>query len=258
MPATWDPDRYLRFADERSRPFFDLVGQVSAADPGHVVDLGCGPGQLTASLATRWPSAVVVGVDSSADMIRAAQAQVADRLRFIQADIASWLPEQPVDVIVSNATLQWVPNHRALFPTLLDRLSDVGWLAFQVPGNFDAPSHVLLHELCADSRFVAATRHLERPSAFGAQTYLSDLANLGCRVDAWETIYLHVLHGPDPVFDWISGTGARPVLQALDTDLRNEFEAEYRALLREAYPRSDCGTVLPFRRVFVVAQRGEV
>ncbi len=257
MPATWDPHRYLRFADERSRPFFDLVGQVDAAGPAHVVDLGCGPGQLTASLAARWPTAAVDGIDSSAEMIQAAQAHVADRVRFVRADIVSWSPEQPVDVIVSNAAFQWVPGHRALLPGLLDQLADDGWLAFQVPGNFDAPSHVLLHGLCADSRFVAATRHLERPSAYDAQTYLEDLADLGCRVEAWETTYLHVLQGPDPVFSWISGTGARPVLQALDVGLRAQFEAEYRAMLREAYPRHDLGTVLPFRRIFVVAQKGQ-
>jgi trans-aconitate 2-methyltransferase len=258
--ARWSPATYLRFADERSRPFYDLTGRVDATDLSTVVDLGCGPGQLTASLAERWPHASIHGVDSSAEMVEAAGAHAADHVTFTCADLVDWRPPAPADLIVSNATLQWVPNHRALIPSLLDRLAPGGWLAFQVPGNFGEPSHTLLHDLAADPRFADATRDVERPAAFDAATYLSDLAALGCRVDAWETTYLHVLTGPDPVFGWISGTGARPVLQALDPARREQFEAEYRAALREAYPQrpelgADGGTVLPFRRVFVVAQR---
>lgn len=256
MTATWNPDIYLRFADERARPFHDLVARVGASAPSAVADLGCGPGQLTASLATKWPTADVTGIDSSTEMVDAAQVLAGERVHFTQADLRGWTPERPVDVIVSNATLQWVPDHRPALPALLDRLTDDGWLAFQVPANFDEPSHVLLHTLAADPRFEAATRCVERPSAYDAATYLSDLVALGCRVDAWETTYLHVLAGPDSVFRWISGTGARPVLQALDDEQRTVFETDYRAMLREAYPPQDFGTVLPFRRVFVVAQKG--
>lgn len=141
---------------------------------------------------------------------------------------------------------------------LLDLVASVapgGWLAFQVPGNFGEPSHQLLRALAAESRYADATRGVQYPAALDAKTYLSDLAGSGCRVDAWETTYLHVLSGDDAVFRWISGTGARPVLQALDNEQRAAFAAEYRAALRAAYPASDYGTVLPFRRVFVVAQR---
>jgi trans-aconitate 2-methyltransferase len=260
--ASWSPSSYLRFADERSRPFYDLTARIDAVSPTTVVDLGCGPGQLTASLADRWPSARIHGVDSSAAMVDAASAHAGDRVEFTRADLADWRPPVPADVVVSNATLQWVPHHRSLLPGLLERLAPGGWLAFQVPGNFDEPSHTLLHDLASDPRFAAATRGVERPAAFDAATYLSDLTALGCRVDAWETTYLHVLTGPDPVFRWISGTGARPVLQALDVRQREQFETEYKAALRAAYPQrpelgegDGGGTVLPFRRVFVVAQR---
>jgi trans-aconitate 2-methyltransferase len=150
-----------------------------------------------------------------------------------------------------------VPGHLDLLPGLVDSLSPGGWLAIQVPGNFDEPSHLLLHELAADSRFAAATSGLERPVASDGETYLSVLLETGCRVEAWETTYLHVLSGPDPVFRWISGTGARPILQALGPALRAEFEAEYKQLLRAAYPAGRHGTVLPFRRVFAVAQKEE-
>jgi trans-aconitate 2-methyltransferase len=188
-------------------------------------------------------------------MIQRARELAGGRLAFEVADLVEWSPDRPVDVVVSNATLQWVPNHRALLPRLVSRLAPGGWLAFQVPGNFAEPSHVILHALASDPRFAGSTSDLERPDAFGPEVYLRDLGDLGLRVDAWETTYLHVLGGEDPVFTWISGTGARPVLQALPAEQREVFVAEYKERLRAAYPRHSFGTVLPFRRVFVVAQR---
>jgi trans-aconitate 2-methyltransferase len=254
--SDWDPDRYLRFADERSRPFFDLVSQVRAEAPERVVDLGCGPGHLAVALAERWPTAAVVGVDSSAAMIdKARRTQNHPRVGFEQADVRDWRPDEPVDVIVTNATLQWLPDHRELLGGFVDALRPGGWFAMGVPGNHDAPSHALLRELAADPRFAAHTAGVERPAAAAAEDYLADLAGLGCTVDAWETTYLHVLEGEDPVFTWISGTGARPVLQALPSTLRSEFESRYQAALRSAYPTRPYGTVLPFRRVFAVARK---
>ncbi|HYP44406.1 MAG TPA: trans-aconitate 2-methyltransferase [Propionibacteriaceae bacterium] len=254
--ATWDPEAYLQFADERGRPFFDLTLRVLADRPGLVVDLGCGPGHLTATLAERWPQARVHGLDSSVEMIQRAQRLRTAQVTYAVADIAQWRPSEQVDVLVSNATFQWVPGHRQLLPRMVGALAPAGWLAFSVPGNFDQPSHRLLRELAADARFADHTRSVAYPMAFDAASYLGDLAALGCRVEAWETTYLHVLSGGDPVFRWISGTGARPVLQSLPEGRRAEFEDEYKALLRQAYPAQLHGTVLPFRRVFVVAQRG--
>ena len=254
MPS-WNPSTYLQFDHERSRPFLDLVTQVKTSEARRVVDLGCGPGQLTATLADRWPNADVQGVDSSAEMIQRAREHVTSRVSFSVQDLREWRPEHPVDVLVSNATLQWVPGHRQLLPRLVDSLSPSGWLAIQVPGNFDEPSHRLLHELAAEPQFADVTRKVERPVAFDPTTYLRDLTATGCTVDVWETTYLHVLSGPDPVFRWISGTGARGVLQALPDELRLTFETEYRALLRDAYPEESFGTLLPFRRVFAVAQK---
>jgi trans-aconitate 2-methyltransferase len=253
--AQWDPLAYLEFAGERSRPFFDLVARVGASAPRHVVDLGCGPGQLTAALAQRWPHAEIQGVDSSAEMIERAITHGGQKLSFSVSDLRPWRPATPVDVLVSNATLQWVPRHRELLPGWVEALAPSGWIAFQVPGNFAEPSHRLLHQLAADRRFAAATAGVEAPAADDAATYLADLAALGCSVEAWETTYLHVLVGPDPVFRWICGTGARPILQALPDGLRAEFVAEYQAMLRDAYREQSFGTVLPFRRIFVVAQR---
>lgn len=253
---TWDPECYLAFAGERGRPFVDLLARVDAEDPGSVVDLGCGPGNLTRLLRQRWPRAEVAGVDSSEEMIGAARRDVSG-VAFEVADLRKWTPAARVDVLVSNATLQWVPGHLDLLPRLLRAITPGGRLAFQVPGNFGEPSDTLRDELAAREPYAAHTADVALPEAHDPATYLTALADLGCAVDAWETTYLHVLTGQDPVFAWVAGTGARPTLQALPVDLRPGFERELRSRLRAAYPARDVGGVpavlLPFRRVFVVA-----
>lgn len=258
MPHTWDPDRYLTYADERGRPFVELLVRVRADWPDTVVDLGCGPGNLTALLAGRWPHAHVVGLDSSPEMVAKAR-ELGGGVRFHVADLRDWVASGPpdrgkVDVLVSNATLQWIPGHLELLPALVDRVAPGGWLAFQVPGNFDEPSHTLRDELAAEAPYAEHASGVAVPSSHDPAVYLDALARLGCTVDAWETTYLHLLTGPDPVFTWVSGTGARPTLQALPGDLRPAFEAEFKRRLAAAYPQHEYGVVLPFRRIFVVAQ----
>ncbi|HET6698053.1 MAG TPA: trans-aconitate 2-methyltransferase [Nocardioidaceae bacterium] len=258
MPTThrWDPERYLQYADERGRPFADLLGRVGADRPSRVVDLGCGPGNQTALLAERWPEAAVTGIDASPEMIARARATAdsSSSLAFEVADLRTWRPEQPVDVLLSNATLQWVPGHLDLLPGLVEHVAPGGWIAFQVPGNFDAPSHAIRRDLAGEAPYAPYLDDVAFPAAHDAATYLAALAGLGCTVDAWETTYLHVLTGEDAVFTWVSGTGARPTLQALPDDLRPGFEEEFKARLRAAYPEQAHGVVLPFRRVFVVAR----
>ncbi len=219
---SWDPERYLAYADERGRPFADLLARVGATEAARVVDLGCGPGNLTGLLARRWPTAEVVGVDSSAPMVDRARAAGVPGVRFEVGDLRAWRADGPVDVLVSNATLQWVPGHLDLLAALVGQLAPGGWLAVQVPGNFDEPSHVIRRELAAETPYAAHTAGVAVPDAFGPEVYLRRLLDLGCAVDAWETTYLHLLTGEDPVFTWVSGTGARPTLQALPADLRAE------------------------------------
>jgi trans-aconitate 2-methyltransferase len=249
---SWDPERYLTYADERGRPFVELLARVAAEDPARVVDLGCGPGNLTRLLADRWPRARVTGVDSSPEMVE--RARHVPGVTWQVGDVRTWRPAEPVDVLVSNATLQWVPGHLDLLPRLVAHVAPGGWLAFQVPGNFDEPSHVIRRELASEPPYAEHTAGVASPAAFGPEVYLDALVALGCEVDAWETTYLHVLTGEDPVFTWVSGTGARPTLQALPDELRGDFESELKARLRKAYPAGPAGVVLPFRRVFVVAR----
>ncbi len=252
----WDPAQYLRFGDERSRPFFDLVGRIPAADPRSVVDLGCGPGQLTATLADRWPAARVLGVDSSAEMIEQAAAHTTDRVGFTLGDLTAWAPAEPVDVVVSNATLQWVDGHDALLPALAGMVRPGGWLAFQVPGNFTSPSHLAIAEQVRSPHWQGRIDPavLDRPRSFEPAHYLEVLLDAGLEADVWETTYLHRLSGPDPVFNWVKGTALRPVLAALRPADVAAFEDELAARLRDVYPAGRHGTTFPFRRIFAVAR----
>jgi trans-aconitate 2-methyltransferase len=253
----WNPDTYLRFQAERDRPFYDLLAQVSADSFTHIADLGCGTGHLTAELARRWPAAQVTGTDSSAEML--AQAPELSNLRFVQAELQTWNPPQPTDLLISNSALQWVPGHPDLIPRLAAHVSPGGVFAFQVPGNFGAPSHLLLAELRTEPRWQALLGPPERGpnslSSLDPQHYAQLLAGLGFRVNAWETTYLHLLPGENAVLDWVRGTALRPVLSVLTPADAADFEAEYGRRLRAAYPAGPAGTPFPFRRVFVVAQR---
>jgi trans-aconitate 2-methyltransferase len=252
----WDPEQYGRYADERGRPFHDLLTRVRADQPRRVVDLGCGPGTLTALLADRWPDAVVDGLDSSAAMIAEADRLTTGRLTFRVGDVVDWMPPADADVVVSNATLQWVPGHRELVAKWAAALPAGGWLAFQVPGNFAAPAHRLMRELAGSPRWAAQLAGVLRHHDAVAEPaeYARLLHASGLLADVWETTYLHVLTGADPVLDWLRGTGLRPVLAVLNETDGEQFSAALAARLREAYPPGDAGTIFPFRRIFAVGR----
>ncbi|MGW6015714.1 trans-aconitate 2-methyltransferase [Streptomyces sp. NPDC055210] len=263
---TWDPGQYLRHAEHRARPFAELLGRVPAlpGEPARIADLGCGPGNVTVQLVERWPGAYVTGYDNSPEMLARAEEHAGPTaggggLDFAHADLTQWAPTETYDLIVSNAALQWVPGHLEAFEAWLDAVAAGGTFAFQVPDNIDAPLHALMRELAASPRWKGRLGGvLRRPdSVHEPLVYLDRLARLGCEVDVWRTTYLQILEGEDAVLDWSKGTGMRPALTALadDPEARDAFTAEYRDLLRTAYPTAPYGTVLPFRRLFVVARK---
>lgn len=253
--SQWNPELYLRFEDERTRPAHDLVANIPVRDPKRIVDLGCGPGNSTAVLKRRWPAAEVIGVDNSPAMIAAAT-KADPSGRWLPGDAATWTPAEPVNVLFSNATLQWVPGHAAVIPHLFRQVAAGGVLAVQMPAHFDSPLHRLMERIAdrpgwKGNPSAAKTALRVEPPEF----YYDLLTPIASRVDIWLTEYHHVLSDPAAIVTWIRGTGLRPFLAALADDAeRTEFERLLLDETTQAYPRRADGKVLfPFRRLFVVA-----
>lgn len=253
----WDPSQYAKYADHRSRPFHELVARVDAREPRLVYDLGCGSGELTSTLADRWPGAQVVGVDNDPAMLAKAADHAGERLRFVDGDLTDFLPPTDADVVVSNAAYQWVDGNAHQLRMIASRLPAGGWLAVQVPGNFAAPSHVAIRGLIGEPQWQERTGglRLREDPVLDAAAYGDLLAAEGLRVDTWETTYNQVLDGDDPVLEWVKGTALRPALDVLDADGQAELIEALRPRLRAAYPRTAAGTVFPFRRIFAVGHR---
>lgn len=253
----WDPDVYLDFADHRGRPFYDLLARVAAKDPRRVVDLGCGPGNLTGQLARRWPDAVVEALDSSPEMVDAARERGVDAS---VGDVRTWAPQPDTDVVLSNAAMHWVPEHDELFVRWTGRLAAGSWIAIQMPGSFETASHAAVRAVARRENYANKLRDdvFREGTVVGSPTHYAELLiDAGCTVDAWETTYIHRLTGEHPVLDWISGTALRPVGEQLNEQEYQQFRDDLIPLLAEAYPpRPDGTTFYPFRRVFFVAQVG--
>lgn len=252
---TWDPDRYLRFADHRSRPGLELIARMPDVEARTVVDLGCGTGNLTARLAERWPDASVVGIDSSAEMIERARRDHPE-LTWYVGDITAWDPEEPIDVAYSSATLHWLDDHAEVFRRLRSLLADGGVLAVQMPDNWAAPTHRIPAEVLDEGEWPDAAR-----SAL-MRDRLSDPASYArwvqpAEVDLWRTTYYQQLSGEDPVWTWVTGSLLRPVLAALEGSDRERFVEICRTRYAEVYPADADGvTTLPFSRLFLVARAG--
>lgn len=264
--AAWDPKQYQLFGDHRGRPFRDLVARIPKEAPRLVVDLGCGPGDLTLTLAARWPEARVIGIDNSPEMLEQARATDADgRVEWLELAAEDWDPtayDAPVDVLVTNATLQWVPTHLRLIPDWVRALAPGGVFAMQVPSNFSAPSHRLMREVAfRQPRAEELRSTLDRADAVAMpETYAALLLDVTPVVDVWETTYQQVMpvgpEGSHPVLEWVKGTGLRPVLGVLTGEAEREaFLAEYENELETAYPRRHFGVLFAFSRIFAIAQK---
>jgi trans-aconitate 2-methyltransferase len=251
----WDPTTYLTFADHRGRPFHDLVSRIAVTAPKRVVDLGCGPGNQTETLTRRWPDAAVEGTDTSVEMVEAARAR---GINVRVEDIHDWQPEPDIDVVLTNAVLQWVPDHQELLSRWAGELSSGSWFGMQVPGNFAAPSHVLIRNIAESPEWradLADVRLRQEDTVARPAEYAALFVDAGCEVDAWETTYSQRLTGDDPVLDWVTGTALRPIKAALDEERWDRFLGQLGPRLRAAYPaRADGTTWFEFRRVFVVAR----
>lgn len=253
---SWDPNTYLAFGGERTRAAAELVARIDCTAPRLIADLGCGPGNSTALLASRWPDAIIDGLDNSAAMLAKAR-ESGVSARWIEADAATWTPDETYDLIYANATLHWLRDHAMLVPRLVSFLSAGGVLAFQVPRNFREPSHAIMQALAAEPRWAAKLAGVgDWWNVLEPDSYYNILEPFCTDVDIWETRYLQVLEGEDAVYRWVLGTGLRPYADALEGAERESFLDEYRTRAARAYPqRTDGVTLFPFQRLFCVARK---
>jgi trans-aconitate 2-methyltransferase len=261
---TWSAQQYLAFEDQRTRPVRDLLAAVPAIEARTALDIGCGPGNSTEVLAARFPRATVSGFDSSPDMIAAARKRL-PALRFEVLDLKGWLepaapgsaPDAALDVLLANAVLQWVPDHAALFPALAAKLASGGCLAVQVPDNLDEPVQKLMREIADEGpwRGKLAGADGARVPIQSAEWYYRLLRAHYSRVDIWRTTYYHPLAGANEIVEWFKGTGLRPFLDPLNSRERAEYLARYAERLARLFPAQSGEVLLPFPRLFMVAQR---
>jgi len=253
--VSWNPAQYLKFSGERMRPAVDLLARVPAASPASVADLGCGAGNLAPLLLARWPDARLTGVDSSPEMLERARA-AHPQAQFVQGDIGAWQPAQPVDVLYSNAALHWLDDHERLFPALLDKVAAGGWLAVQMPRNFNAPSHTSITETIEQGPWRARLEPVLRREPVAAPGFYWRLLEPRCaELQVWETEYLQVLEGENPVAEYTKGTWLKQFLDRLEGAERDAFEAAYRKRVLAWYPpQVDGRTLFAFRRLFLVAR----
>lgn len=257
--ARWDPAQYRRFSAARLRPALELLAAIDHPAPRVIHDVGCGTGEIARKLANRWPSARVIGSDTSAEMLAEASRRPS-RVEWIECDVRDWAPDPPPDIVYSNAVLHWVPNHGGLLRTILGSLRPGGVLAFQVPLSWHEPSHRLMRDCLAGNGSLLGTDELRtrlaKPPVHTAEQYHDMLAGDSSDIDIWETTYLHRLRGADAVYEWVKGTALRPLVAGLTRDEWAQFEHRFRTALRDAYPSQPDGiTLYRFPRLFVVCRR---
>jgi trans-aconitate 2-methyltransferase len=238
----WNPQQYLKFSGHRLRPAVDLLMRIPDFPVRSVADLGAGAGNVTKLIKERWPDAAVVGVEGSVEMVAAGK-KAAPEVEWLHQDLGSWHPAHKYDLIYSNAALHWLPDHASLFPSLMEKVEPGGILAVQMPRNFGAPSHLLIAETALNGPWRSQLEHLVTPPQSE-------------NIDIWETEYLQVLEGENPVKEWTKGTWLTRYLDVLQGQDKAAFEAAYGERVAKAYPRNSAGqTLFPFRRLFIVAQR---
>ncbi len=256
---TWNPDQYERFKAERAQPWFDLLALVDERPDMRVVDLGCGTGELTRELHRQLRARSTVGVDNSAAMLEASHAFLETGLEFVQADIATFTPDAPVDLVFSNAALQWLPDHPALFARLTRCLAKGGQLAVQMPANFDHVSHRLADEIAGREPYRTALAGwtgrgvpVAPPEDYAVLLHALGFARQ--RVDL--RVYAHLLASTADVVEWVKGTLLTPFAQRLGPDLYARFVGDYRdELLARAGDHRPY--LYPFKRLLLWGAHGD-
>lgn len=252
MTSSWNPQQYERFRDERSQPFFDLLDLVSPVPGGTAVDLGCGTGELTKLLHRKLQARETVGLDSSETMLAKSAAFAGEGLGFEQDNITGYFPATPVDILFSNAALQWVEDHEAVFPRLLDCVAPGGQVAIQMPDNDDFVSHAIAKTVGREEPFISAMDGYVRSwPVKPPEWYAILLDRMGFTTqDVSLRIYGHHLESREGVIEWVKGTYLTDYEKRLSPKLYARYLERYRERLFEVIQDSR-PFFYPYRRILI-------
>jgi trans-aconitate 2-methyltransferase len=250
----WNPEVYNEFKSERAAPFYDLLALLKIRPGLEVIDLGCGTGELTGTLADKLPNASVLGVDSSAEMLDKSAQTGGSTLRFECIPIEEQLKKsQQWDVVFSNAALQWVPDHETLFPQIISYIRPGGQLLVQMPDQPHNITNRLLAELAEQPRYEEVYQGWNRASqVLDLDRYAEILFECGSKsMQVFEKVYPLVLKDVDALVTWVSGTALLPYLERLPESLKNPFLEDYKTLLSKHFSKTP--VFYAFKRILIEA-----
>ena len=254
----WNPDLYLKYRNERTQASIDLVNRISIDFiPEKIIDIGCGPGNSSEILRRRWQSARIVGLDSSASMIEKAKSDYPDS-EWIIANALTYETKEKFDVVFSNATIQWIPNHKELLKKFYGMLSDRGIIAVQLPLFRDIPLGKAIENVSKLIKWKSKTDGvINLFTIHGYFFYYDVLSKNFNSIDLWEANYIHILESQFSILEFIRSSGLKPYLERLDSESEKlEFEEEVLGLIKKDYPLQENGKVLvPFKRLFFIAYK---
>ena len=253
----WNPDLYLKYRNERTQPSIDLISKIGASfQPGSILDIGCGPGNSSEALLQRWPGATLTGIDKSANMIEKAKTTYPNDV-WIVADASKFTSDSKYDLVFSNATIQWIPNHQDLFKRLFNLINPGGVLAIEVPRFNEMPLAKAIQKTANKEIWKEATKGCSELFTYQDYKFYYDLMSSDYKsVEFWQTDYFHILESQYSIIDWIRSTGMKPYLDCLKDQEKPLFENEVMAEIKHDYPIQNDGKVLfPFKRLFMIGYK---
>ncbi len=251
MSDSWNPMQYALFQKERDQPFDDLVNMIHPNHPFTILDLGCGTGRLTSKLHAALKADYTLGIDASESMLNQSRQYATSTLHFKKECIEQFIPNQKFSLLFSNAALQWIPNHKKLFPKLVESLSDNGQIAFQVPANQSYQTHALAREIISSQPFKEHFTGENLPVILTPEEYSEILYELGFKQQLIiEKIYPLTLNRVEDLIEWVKGSLLTYYQSHLTPQLFEQFLEAYTTQLKDRVgEKSPC--FVPFKRLFI-------
>jgi trans-aconitate 2-methyltransferase len=253
----WNPILYLKFKNERTQPSLDLISKINILNPEKIIDIGCGPGNSTEILLKKWQNSKITGIDNSPAMIEKAKNDHPEQIWKIQ-DASNIGLKEKYDIVFSNATIQWIPDHERLLLNFINMVKKNGALAVQLPLYNEMPICEIIDNVF--KKVQSGKQKFDLNSVFtfhNSKFYYDVLINHVEQIEIWETTYIHIMNSCKEIIEMIKSTGMKPYLEKINEDKEKiEFEERVFSELNKVYIQQKNGKVLfPFKRLFFIAYK---